>query len=270
MNPWQVLKQAVQELKDRNWTGSSTKVFQSDSVRVAGGDEFEAFAEGLITPAAILKPGAAQSDPLHGEEPDLVSFQFSVFLVCQIPGDRVGENAIMGAARVGLTDSRGKGLLEIEEEMLNALFRLNDLEGIRLQLVETGASQITPDPNNKTVAAREYLFEAVCTKNRFYHAPTQVQASNAGGTVTITWQDPPTRFDSIEIEVHRASGATAPATPSAATKQAGVALGTETYAQAPGAGQWSYAVFMGYDDYGGAASTRYSAQDTGTTATLTV
>lgn len=194
----------------------------------------------------------------------------SVLIICKLGGDRVGENPIMGASRTGLTDSRGKGILEIEEELLNACFRLNDLEGVRLQLVETGAVAVNPDPNDWTAASREYTFEVQCTADRYYHAPTQVQAANSGGTVTVTWQDPPTRFDSREMEVHRASGSTPPSSATAATKRASVALGVETYSEAPGAGTWSYAVFAAYNDYEGSTNDRFSTNEQGAYASVTV
>ena len=271
MNPWQLLKQVEYLVKAQVWTGSSTKVFQADSVRIIGGDELAAFAEGLISPAVVIKPGASNSDPLHGEEPDLVSFSFSVLLIANIPGDRTGSNVIMGAAREGLTDSRGRGLLEVEEELVNAIGKLNDAAGIRCQLVESGAVASAVDPTNMSVGFREYLFEAQVTADRYYHAPSRFAGSVLTDDVTLTWEDPPTRFDSINLEIHRASGSTPPATAAAGTLVASVALGVETYTDSNRpVGTWSYAIFAGYNDRGGATSERYSDQETGTTTTETV
>lgn len=271
MNPWQILKQIEYLLKAQKWGSSSTVVFQANSVKIAGGDELQVFAEGLISPSVIIKPGASNSDPLHGEEPDLIAFSFSVLLIVNIPGDRVGSNAIMGASRQGLTDSRGKGILEVEEELLNAIYKLNDKEGIRVQCVETGGVASAVDPNNMSLGFREYLFEAQATADRFYHAPTKFAGSVAGSTVTLTWEDPPVRFDSINLEIHRASGSTPPATPTSATLVSTVNLGVKTYSDTGrAAGNWSYAIFAGYNERGGAASERYSSQETGTTTTETV
>jgi hypothetical protein len=117
------------------------------------------------------------------------------------------------------------------------------------------------------------LIEAKCTDARYYHPPLRVAASVAGGTVTITWADPPNRFDRYQLHIRRAAGATAPATSSAGSSVANVAVGVQTYDDAPGAGQWSYSVFAAYTDTGAASAERYSdgtATEEGISATVTV
>lgn len=265
------MNEVKQRLQDAVWTGSSTPVFNDDSVRILGGDELEAFGEGLIAPAALIRIGALTSDPLHGEEPDLVQLAFDVILVTQVPGDRMGEHPIMGANRQGLTDSRGRGILELEEELFATLERLGDALGVRVQSIATGAQQQGVDESDNVIAMREYSFEAQLTADRYYHAPRGVSAADlAGGDARIRWTDPPPRFGRLTIRIRSAAGSTAPADASSGDQVADVGLGIGSFVDSPGAGEISYSVFAGYDDHAGATATRFSDAEQATQATVTV
>lgn len=270
MNRFQLLNELVQELQDASWAGSSTPVFNDDAVRIIGGDEIEAFGEGLIAPAALIRPGPVQSDPLHGEEPDLLLFTFDVILVAVGAGDRMAKHALMGAYREGLTDSRGRGLLELEEELFNAIGRLRDAQGVRIQSLATGAIAAAPYDQDNVIAAQEYTFEALVTADRYYHAPVGVTATAlGGGQVRVRWTDPPSRGDRIDIQIRRLAGATAPANETQGTLVANVALGLGSYVDTPGVGQVSYAVFGTFNDHGGTSRDRFSDAEQGTQATVT-
>ena len=271
INSFQLLNEVVTELQSLSWAGSSTPVFHDDSIRVIGGDAIEAFAEGLIFPAALIRPGASTSDPLHGEEPDLIQFSFDVILIAVGPGDRVGAHPIMGAYRQGLTDSRGRGLLELEEELFNAVSHLRDAQGVRVQSIATGAVVSAPHDADNVIAAREYSFDAQVTADRFYHAPIAVTATDLGGGQSrIRWSDPPPRGDRIDIQIQRLGGPTAPANETQGTTVANVAVGVESYVDSPGVGEFSYTVFATYNDHGGSSLDRFSDAEQGTQATITV
>lgn len=271
MNKYQIVNEVLRELRDLAWSGSSTPVFHDDSVRVIGGSELEAFGEGLIPPAALLRPGPARPDPLYGEEPDLLEFSLEVAVITIAPGDRMGEYPIMGAHRQGLTDSRGRGLLEVEEEVLNALSSLGDKSGVRLQAVAESEIQAAPSDADNVIAGRIYTFQCQCTADRFYHAPIAVTATDeANGNARIRWTDPSARGDRVDIQIRRSAGATAPANSTQGTLVANVALGIENYQDDPGAGQFSYTVFGSYNDHGGSSRDRFSDAEQGTQATVTV
>lgn len=87
---------------------------------------------------------------------------------------------------------------------------------------------------------------------------------SSGSENTITWNNPAGGVDMLEVVVRRASGSVAPA---AADEGTGVTLGSalaETVVDDPGYGEWSYAVFVGYDTDGDAAVDVYSAANTAT------
>ena len=59
--------------------------------------------------------------------------------------------------------------------------------------------------------AKLYNMVIDCTDEPYYHPPIRLLAVDAGGgDVTLTWQDPPTRFDSRALIIRRAAGAVPP------------------------------------------------------------
>jgi len=274
MNTQQISKQLRFLLEAQNWTGSGNTVF--GDVKVSN-SVVEGVIKDLRTPFVLLGIGSATPDP---EEPDLLTQNIIARLVVASHGDKYGENVMIGGSRTsGLTDSAGKGLLEVEEELFNAIFLLNDLEGIRIQSRAVSIINASETSAKKHVAFRDYSFETWVTADRYYHAPlvfTAVDAAGAGDA-DLTWTLPPSRYDFNStsplggIIVRVAAGSTAPATPTAGT---GVTVGAfaTSVTDSPGAGTFSYAVFAGYDETGRtpAVNDNFSEQEAGTTATVVV
>lgn len=205
----------------------------------------------LVVPMALLRPDGATSDSGHDEEPDLVEQIVGLRLAVAIPGDAIGENALIGANRVGQTDSRGRGLLEIEEEVFAAIERLNDIDGVRIQSRAKSAATAVLHERIGYIGMRDYSFEAICTADRFYHPGSKLTATAlGGGSVSLTWVLPPDRYDRLRVKLRRAAGSTPPATPSAGT---GVTLSGDfatSVTDAPGVGTFSYSLFGMYDESG--------------------
>ena len=110
MNTWQVLQQIRFLLLQRKWEGLALAqdVFQNNSVVVSVLGDEPAMAT-LIPPTALIQPLSAQSDPLHDEEPDLLVQGMNLRLTTTVPGDYLGEYALLGGGRQAQTDSRGRG-----------------------------------------------------------------------------------------------------------------------------------------------------------------
>lgn len=119
-----MLAQVKTQLLAQNWTGGSNKVFPSNSVAVSRHIPEEALRT-MRVPIALIMPGAIRSDPQYNEEPDLLVVQVIIRVIHNVPGDAVGENPLMGANRPDTTKSEGAGLLEVMEEVYNAVGRLN-------------------------------------------------------------------------------------------------------------------------------------------------
>ncbi len=271
MNIWQILRQLKYLLLARVWTGSGNVVFPSGSVKVSEQLTENVKQTGMRTPICVLAPGVNQTDPEHREEPDLFQQDVRATVIVSIPGDQVGENPMIGANVPDRTKSEGRGLLEIEEELFNAIGLLNTDFGVVIQSSSSGAAMPSLDPTLGYVLSRDYMFQAWATASRYYHAPTRLQATAlGGGSVSLSWVLPPDRFDRYQIILRRASGSTAP---SSVTGGTGVTLSgnlATSVTDTPGAGTWSYSVWCGYDENHTtpSASNRYSSQEGGSTRTI--
>lgn len=150
------------QLIAQTWTGSSNVVFPSGGVVISRAvDAKWALSGGMPWPLAQIMLGDFKSDPEYGEEPDFLIGPVIVRLYQIAPGDTMGEAPIMGANRSDATMSEGAGLYQIEQEVYNAIGKLNS-PTIIIQFRQMGASggEIL---DNRYIAFEEIEFEAVCT-----------------------------------------------------------------------------------------------------------
>jgi hypothetical protein len=95
-------------------------------------------------------------------------------------------------------------------------------------------------------AQRGYRFDAdIESIDLVYPGSEVLTASESGGTVTLTWENPGDRFDFVKMILVRKSGSSAPTSVTDGTEIYDGAL--ETFADTPGAGTWSYSIFAAYD-----------------------
>jgi hypothetical protein len=266
MMPRQALMQMRYRLRSRVWSiTSGATVF--GSVHVTHKPS-KAAVEEFRTPLVLMRPGDEKPDP---ELPGKCLLEVEADLVVAVAGDRLGENAILSGNVSDRTKSEGRGILEVEREFKGVLRQMGDQEGIRIIAARTAARRAAVVSGLGYVVMRSYNLSVHCTDEPYYHPPMRLVATAQGaGVARLVWADPPDRFDRRPITIRRAAGATAPASPTAGTAVATVAIGVQTYDDTPGAGQFSYALFAGYTDSGAAADESFSAQEEGTTRTLTV
>lgn len=247
MNSWQVARQLAYRLRSRNWTGTSTPVF--GRVWVTSEADAEMVGHGIF-PVALVRPGAATSDPSYGEEPDLLRQAYIVRVLASVAGDPTGETAIVGSHRTGTpATSNGRGVLEVEEEVFAAVEALVSDDGVHVYSRSASAVAVDLEPELGMIAGREYELEALVSADRFYHPPTRLAATApGGGQAALTWRVPPDRFDRYRVVLRRAAGATPP---SSITDGTGVTLASNlatSVTDTPGVGVFSYALFGTYDD----------------------
>jgi hypothetical protein len=244
-------------LMARVWTGGTEKVFAYNAVKITANPDRQAFLT-LPTPFALITPGDFQSDPVHQEEPNLMMGPV-VVKVGVAHQDSIGEAALIGSNKIGgnLT-SKGRGLDEIEPEVMAVLQKLNTIDGVELQLVANGNRATVYETAGGYRATKDFAFQLICMGEATYQTPTTVAAvPSGGGAVALSWTNPAIVASSSKIIVRRATGTVPPTIPTDGTGVAviGGAFGT-TATDAPGAGQYSYSVFMEYLDY---AAKNYSA-----------
>ena len=268
MNTLQILKQVRNRLRARVWDVVGGAVVFG-SVHVSQAPTAEA-VDGFRFPIALIRPGSEASNP---QIPASITFVVEVEIVVAVAGDQLGEHALIGASRAGgATNSEGRGLFEVEEQVKNTLGQMQTAEGIRIVGFSAGADRAGVVGDDLYVAARTLTFTLTGTADPYYHPVQRAAAVDAAGAgdADLTWADPPDRFDRRVIRIRRAAGATAPATVTDGTQVTDAAIGDLAFTDSPGAGQFSYAFFAAYTDTGQAVNEKFSDQEPGTVATVTV
>jgi hypothetical protein len=216
------------------------------SVHVATGADEEARLSGIITPLVLVRPmnGTADKDAPH-----LISQAWQLRLVVSVEGDDLGETALVGGA-IDSASSAGRGLLEIEEQMIDRLAAGSSEVGFLLVEAWRGGAQPAKDPNLGYVAYCDYEMASKATAVRTYHPATRLAGTLlGGGSVSLTWRLPPDRFDRYRVVLRRAAGSTPPAGPTDGTGVTLSGLLATSVTDTPGAGTFSYSLFAQYDDY---------------------
>ena len=262
MNIYQILRQTKYLIQSQVWSGSSTVVFHPDSIIIVAQDsEIDALDQRPIIPICLISPLDGQSDPQHGEEPDLIQRQIAIALISENYGDPLGQGALIGANRTGATDSRGRGVLELEPT-LAAIKKLVVVNGVLISLKEQGIPAAKKDPEDSSYAIQAFNFEAWCTSQATYQAPRKLATRPRTGQVDLTWQVPPDRFDRYRVVLRRAAGSTPPAT---ITDGTGVTLSgnlaTSVSDTGLAVGTYSYSLFATYDDFSATPATDLWASD---------
>lgn len=170
MNTWQVCRQIQYLLREQVWTGSATAVFHTSSVLITAAPR-ESAMEQLIMPAALIRPLGATSDD---EEPDFITQELALTLAVSHAGDSYGEYPLVGGQRTSQTDSSGRGLLEVEEEVFNAIEFLNTDAGVLIQHRVSSAAEPRMI-GDQYLLLRDYMFRADLTADRYYHPVENLQ-----------------------------------------------------------------------------------------------
>jgi hypothetical protein len=166
MTESQLLTAIKAELVAQLWTGGANVVFPTGCVAITANVDLamEAALKTMRTPFALLQPMGTTPDPEFDEDPNFVALNLQVRIVVMVPGDSVGENALMGGNKTGgATVSEGKGIFDVEQEVFNAIGKLNGLESIILQCRQKGGISAAIVGDNVYVAYRDLQFEALGT-----------------------------------------------------------------------------------------------------------
>lgn len=234
------------------WAGSSNAVFGNASVVVTVGPATEVGAA-IRFPAALIRPLDAASDPEHSQLPDLIRQRIGVRLLTAVVGDALGEVPLIGGfwntATAGAIQSDGRGLLEIEEALYDAIGLMSADAAVEVQFMAAGASQAVLLEDIGYVAYRDYEFEAWVTASRDYPPGRELSATDlGGGFASLTWVNPATgRYDFRRMRLRRLAG-TVPPTSSTGTALVLSSDTSTSHTDAPGSGTFSYALFAAYDD----------------------
>lgn len=272
MNYWQSIRQLQYLLRQLVWAGSSTKVFNADSVVIIATEtDIDAIDARLVFPACLLVVGAGQSDPEAQDQPDLLHRRTSMVVMTRNENDRLGQGAVVGAVRESMTDSRGRGALEVERMLLDpdsgvGALALNSGINIVVRAVEEPAARRDQDENNHAFQA--YEVEIVCGVAPYYAPGRRLLAASRTGQISLSWANPALRFDTYRPRLIRKAGSTPPVSTSDGTELT-LAVGQPAVYVDSGlsAGTYSYSLFESYDDF---AEDSVAIADRSTSAKISV
>jgi hypothetical protein len=242
VNARQLAKQIQTLLLADVWPGTANPVWPSGSVVISAGPTTRAL-EVLRPPWVVVRIGSAENDPVYGEEPGLIRSRIESIIGVPIPGDALGEAAILGSGRQ-TGKSEGAGLLEVEERYFAVLGLASSASGIRIVHLAKGSAEAQVVGQNVYQVQRGYRSEAWISDSEVFALPTGFVATG-GATVSLSWNLPPDRYDLIGVMLRRASGATPPADETAGTLVYQGAL--TSHVDSPGTGTYSYSLFGTYD-----------------------
>lgn len=271
MNFPQIVAQAQWLVRRAVWdTGAAETIVRWCAV-IAGPDD-----PGLTdfaTPFACIHPNGEEADE---EDPKLTISSLSLVVVQSNEGQDMTQASILGGSRPGGPgSSRGRGALEIREELLKNLGALTGADGCRAAVVYRSSPAVAV-ANGRNVVATEATLQAYTTVAQHYDPPLFLVGTGAAGSVTLTWVNAPLRWDQYTGTAHDgtrlapiiryATGATAPATATDGTGVSGITAGDTSKTVSLAAGTYSFAIFQPYTETGGASAERYSAQELSTTS----
>lgn len=258
MNTFQAALRIKNVLRSIRWGGTGDPVFGRDSVYVTQGP-IRSYIDQLKlgdSAAAFIKIGPARA---HDELPALWMQDISVFLMVAVPGDQIGERTLLGANRTGITAGGGRGLLEVEPEMLAAIEQLDKSGQFSISWRIASRAEPLYDEDSGYHISREHSFRAELSRAYQHMAPLKVSAVNAAGTVTIAWTAPDIVTNFVAYVVRRVSG-TIPAGFVTDGTDVPWTTGVNT-TDSPGSGVFTYSVFAAYDDEGGSVEQDHSDYD---------
>lgn len=248
MNTWQACRRVKNILRGVQWGGSGGRLFANGSVFASGGPVDDLLSQ-MRVPAAFVNAGSSRHDP---HQPGLYESDMEVVTLVRIAGDVYGERVLMGANRASKTESTGRGLFEVEAEMLSNMLHLDAAKQFRLMLKAQSSVIAANVGDAGFFATRRYIFSTLLTVEYQHMHPRVVTLAEAAGTVTVSWLVPDVATNLVSYVVRRTAGTIPAAFPTDGTDVPWTSGLSTT--DAPGAGEYTYSVFATYDDQGGAVA----------------
>lgn len=260
MNQTQLAQQIRYLLGKRAWGGSGSLLFNDRQVVVSEMPLADLATTMAGKPFAVVRMGGESFDP---QWPEIAGAMDVTVEVCtQVPADHSGQASVIGGPRPSFTASGGAGVSELMDEVKAEVKRLETIGGISVLSQISGATK-TQRVDRGYWVSKSLTITAKGHAEPFYHPARDIGES--GGT--ISWTNPPDRFDLVSMVLRYASGSTAPSSPTAGT---GASLSSDlatSYDASALSGTYSFALFGGYHPRGSSTPVYFSDAIT-ITATL--
>jgi len=187
MDPGQFAQQIKHILGAAEWS-DGCEIFGEPGVSVVAGAPT---APPHAFPWALVSIQAGEFDQ---EDPELMRQSFGVYVGVRLPGDDLGEHAVIGGA-LGSNGS-GRGLVEVDVEVRRAVGKLTGADGCPVTLSAASASSTALLEDNTLLAMSELTVEAACTSLPSYASPQRLRDDSG----TWRWEGAhcEARFDFVE------------------------------------------------------------------------
>lgn len=243
MNVRQMAQQMRHLLATATWPeGAGEVVFGDRLVFVLAGLPEEDELPGAF-PFALVNVGAGRADP---DDPNLLEQEFSVLVVADVTGGRMGENALVGGAKTALGSSANRGVLELNDRVRAALADLQGADGCALQLHASSTGESVRLGRGRHLAIGETSFTGWVTAAPSYEPPSRL--ANSGSDWTWDGTACSARYDFVRYRLGYVAGGDPPQTPEDC--DAIVYTGTAAAATVAPVASKAYAVFADYSSRG--------------------
>jgi len=233
------------------WDSAPNKKIFGEESAISSALGWEILIDHMRFPFIIFNFLSSQSNP---ENRLMKEAKFKATIVVKHDNDRLGRLILDGGGQdFNYGASEGKGLLQLQEKLFNSLNSGFRPDGIFYSFLFAGENLTAGAGLDDAIALGilEIDIDAILWEESSYLDVFNFTGTLAGGAVTLTWQDPPDRYDLIQTSgliIRRKIGSN----PTSVTD--GIAVGTvnigvQTYIDAaPGAGDWFYGIFVSYDE----------------------
>lgn len=260
INRWQAANQLAFLLKNAVWSDSpNAALLGYAAVSDLPMDDVIQF-ESL--PFCLVRPGTGEPEPEHPELTRTLRFEVELAQVGMT--DMEGGSALQGGNRTSAGTSDGRGLFELEELVRQALDSQDSSKGFQGVATITASGMPTPLNDGQYIALSKLQVEIYnAGRDRYYAPPTFLTASGAGGNVSLTWSNPPRRWDSLggaaqQLAIYYVSGNTPPTYAQGGATLFMPTAGATSASVHTTAGTWSLSIFALYDETGNGLNERQS------------
>lgn len=111
-------------------------------------------------PALLIRPVTSQSDPVRGEEPNLLVETVEMVIVAAVEGDELGRGPVIGGAGSDIPESTlGHGIIRLSSKLQEVVRFLNAKQGLTIQWRSMSGHGTTLAQDLGWVAWESHLYE---------------------------------------------------------------------------------------------------------------
>lgn len=204
MNPMQLTRQLRATLRAVCWSQDPGGLIFGDQVHVTAAD-LPAIEPDLRGPSkAFIRPLSVRYHPQIQRLVEEATWELTLVVVAT--ADRFGEAAVIGAQRLSLGTTTGRGLEQVETELVRSLSDMTTT--VVLKPRHASAARVDALAGTVVVARTyEVIAYRIPAESVYASARRILWTTN---TTTLSWRLPPLRYDLFSLMVRRIAGSTAP------------------------------------------------------------